>query len=130
MKKAVRIASIVTASLLMLVSFVFAVLECTLILTLDHVLYENASLALVQLILRAALPIASFTLALFTLILPKRDFVAESVILVVGSAAASPFINNGFGYYFLIISALFLIPRLINAYLPSERESDLTDSQA
>ena len=103
MRKFGRVFRLITGSLVSLVALVFAVLEATLLVTLDFTLYENEDIAFVQLLMRLlVIGVRSTTKS-------TRSFLQEGIFLLVASAVMIPFVSNGFGIYFTIISALFLL---------------------
>ena len=98
--------------LVALVALVFVILEATLLVTLDFLLYENQIVALVQLILRFLIASCALTLAVLSLIKRERSFLPYSICLFASSVVMIFFVSNNFGVYFTIISAIFLISQL------------------
>lgn len=98
--------------LVALVALVFAVIEGTLLMTLDFNLYENEALALIQLTLRLVVALAAFTLGLLALLNRRRAFLPECIALSVAAAVMTPFITNGIGIYVTALSVLFMLSDL------------------
>lgn len=107
MKKTAKILRIISSALVLLVSFVFTVLEGTLLVTGDFLLYERPVIAFFQLLLRFLIPVLAFAVALFAIIKRERSFLPESLCLLASTMTMAFFISNNFGLYFLIIAALF-----------------------
>ena len=99
--------------LVSLVALVFTVLEATLLITLDFCLYENALLALLQLVLRFLIAAAALTLGIASTVNRKHSFLIEGICLLSSSVAMIPFVSNGFGVYFTLISAFFVATRFL-----------------
>ena len=104
---------ITTGVLVALVALVFTVLEGTLLVTLDFILYENELLALLQLVLRLVLSLSALTLGITSIVKSKRSFFYEGLCLIAVSALMIPLVSNGFGIYFTIIATLFATSHLI-----------------
>jgi hypothetical protein len=98
-------------ALVALVALVFALIEGTMLLRLDFVLFENELVALVQLVLKLLFATSALALGVFSLIKAERSFFAEGVALFAASAVMIPFVSNRFGLYFTAVSALFLLAR-------------------
>ena len=109
MRKFGRVFRLITGSLVSLVSLVFAVLEATLLVTLDFTLYENEGISFVQLLMRLLVAVAALVIGVRSITKSTRSFLREGICLLVASAVMIPFVSNGFGIYFTIISALFLL---------------------
>ena len=113
MKKLSLALRCVTSSLVALVAFVFTVLEATLLVTLDFVLYENQFLAFIQLILRLLIASGALALGIFALVKRTKSFLPYSLCLLASSLVMIPLVSNSFGVYFTAISALFLLSELL-----------------
>lgn len=109
MRKFGRVFRLITGSLVSLVALVFAVLEATLLVTMDFTLYENEGIAFVQLLMRLIVAVAALVIGVRSTTKSTRSFLQEGICLLVASAVMIPFVSNGFGIYFTIISALFLL---------------------
>ena len=68
MRKLSLVLRITSGALVTLVAFVFAVLEATLLVTLDFTLYENQFIAFIQLALRIILALAALALGILSLV--------------------------------------------------------------
>ena len=104
---------IVSGALVALVAFVFAVLEVTLLVTLDFTLYENQFIAFIQLALRIILALAALALGVLSLAKPGRSFLREGICLTASTAVMIPFISNNVGLYFTAVAALFALSHLL-----------------
>lgn len=113
MKKLTFTLRTVSGTLLALVALVFAVIEATLLVTLDFALYENQFIAFIQLALRLILAMAALALGILSLAKLKRSFLFEGICLIASTAIMIPFVSNNFGIYFFAVAALFLISHLI-----------------
>ena len=113
MRKLSLVLRIVSGALIALVAFVFAVLDVTLLVTLDFTLYENQFIAFIQLALRIALALAALALGVLSLVKPGRSFLREGICLTASTAVMIPFISNNVGLYFSAVAALFLIAHLL-----------------
>ena len=113
MRKLSLALRITSGALVTLVAFVFAVLEVTLLVTLDFALYENQFIAFIQLALRIALALAALALGVLSLVKYKRSFLREGICLTASTAAMIPFISNNVGLYFTAVAALFALSHLL-----------------
>ena len=113
MRKLSLALRIVSGALVSLVAFVFAVLEVTLLVTLDFALYENQFIAFIQLALRIALALAALVLGVLSLVKTGRSFLREGICLTASSAVMIPFISNNVGLYFTAVAALFALSHLL-----------------
>jgi hypothetical protein len=113
MRKLSLVLRIVSGALVALVAFVFAVLEVTLLVTLDFALYENQFIAFIQLALRIALALAALALGVLSLVKPGRSFLREGICLTASTAVMIPFVSNNVGLYFTAVAAFFLIAHLL-----------------
>lgn len=113
MKKLIFTLRTVSGTLLALVALVFAVIEATLLVTLDFALYENQFIAFIQLALRLILALAALALGILSLAKLKRSFLFEGICLVASTVIMIPFVSNNFGIYFSAVAALFLISHLL-----------------
>ena len=114
MKKLTLLLHVVSGVLVALVALVFAILEATLLVTLDFVLYENQVIAFIQLAARLILSLASLALGILSVVKPRRSFLTEGICLVASAAVTIPFISNNFGIYFTAVAAFFLISQLLS----------------
>lgn len=89
------------------VSLILVIIEGTLLLTGDFLLYESPVLAFLQLCLRLTIPAAAFALSLLSLIRRRHSFFFESLCLLIAVIAIAPFLSNHFGLYFILLAALF-----------------------
>ena len=113
MRKLSLALRIVSGALVSLVAFVFAVLEVTLLVTLDFALYENQFIAFIQLALRIILALAALALGVLSLAKPGRSFLREGICLMASTAVMSPFVSNNVGIYFTAVAALFALSHLL-----------------
>lgn len=113
MKKLIFTLRTVSGTLLALVALIFAVIEATLLVTLDFALYENQFIAFIQLALRLILAMAALALGILSLAKLKRAFLFEGICLIASTAIMIPFVSNNFGIYFFAVAALFLISHLL-----------------
>ena len=113
MKKAGNILRIASGILVALVALVFFVLEATLMIALDFMLYERALIALMQLILKLSISAVALAIGTLTIVKKSRSFLIEGECLLVSAVVMTPFISNNFGIYFAIISAFFVLSQLI-----------------
>ena len=111
---ALRYAS---SALVSLVALVFAVLEATLLITLDFCLYENQFIALAQLFLRLLIASLALTLGIASLIKRKRTFFGYSLCLFASSVALIPFVSNGIGVCLAAVSALFCLSQVLELWV-------------
>lgn len=102
-------------ALVALVALVFVVIEGTMLLTLDFLLFENELVALVQLVSKLLIAISALVLGVCSLGMRGRSFLAEGVALLAASAVMIPFVSNRFGLYFTAVSAFFLLSRLLDS---------------
>ena len=112
MKKFSLVFRYVTGALVALVALVFTVLEVTLLVTLDFMLYEVPFVAFVQLILRLLIASLALTLGIFSLVKMTRTFLPHSLCLLASSAVMIPFLSNHVALGFTAVSALFLLSQL------------------
>lgn len=113
MRKLSLALRIVSGALVSLVAFVFAVLEVTLLVTLDFALYENQFIAFIQLALRIILALAALALGVLSLVKSGRSFLREGICLLASTAVMIPFISNNVGLYFTAVAALFALSHLL-----------------
>ena len=113
MRKLSLVLRIVSGALVSLVAFVFAVLEVTLLVTLDFALYENQFIAFIQLALRIILALAALTLGVLSLVKTGRSFLREGICLTASTAVMIPFVSNNVGLYFTAVAALFELSHLL-----------------
>ena len=113
MRKLSFVLRIISGALVSLVAFVFAVLEVTLLVTLDFSLYENRFIAFIQLALRIILALAALALGVLSLVKPGRSFLREGICLLASTAVMIPFVSNNVGLYFTAVATLFLIAHLL-----------------
>ena len=109
MKRFSRIFRVISAALVMLVAFVFTVLESTLFVTLDFLLYENELVAAIQLLFKLSVSIGAFAIGLLAIVKKSRSFFAEGSCILLSSVVMTPFVCNNFGWYFIAVSAVFLV---------------------
>ena len=113
MRKLSLVLRITSSALVALVAFVFAVLEVTLLVTLDFTLYENQFIAFIQLALRIALALAALALGVLSLVKYKRSFLREGICLTTSTAVMIPFVSNNVGLYFTAMAAIFALSHLL-----------------
>lgn len=113
MRKLSLVFRIVSGALVALVAFVFAVLEVTLLVTLDFALYENQFIAFIQLALRIILALAALALGVLSLVKSGRSFLREGICLLASTAVMIPFISNNVGLYFTAVAVLFALSHLL-----------------
>ena len=113
MKKLMFALRILSGVLVSLVALVFTVLEATLLVTQDFMLYENRFIAFIQLVIRLILASAALVIGVSSIAKSRRSFLPEGICLVVSPAVMIPFVSNNFGIYFTAVAALFLISHLL-----------------
>ena len=113
MKKAVNILRIASGILVALVALVFFVLEATLLITLDFMLYERELIALMQLVFKLSISAIALAIGTLSIVKKSRSFLIEGACLLVSTVFMTPFISNNFGIYFAIISAVFVLSQLL-----------------
>ena len=96
-------------ALVALVALVFVVIEGTMLVTLDFVLFENEIMALVQLVLKLLIALIALAIGVLSLVKRSRSFFFEGICLLLGSAVMIPFVSNHFGLYFTAVSAFFML---------------------
>ena len=114
MKTFSRILRYVASSLVGIVALVFAILETTLLVTLDFVLYENQFVALIQLVLRLLIALSAMALGVVSLVKAKRSFLSQSLCLLVATAVMIPFVSNNIAIYFTAVSGLFALSQFLS----------------
>lgn len=100
--------------LVAIVGLAFAVVEATMLVTLDFMLYEHEFLAFLQIVLRFSIAAYALVIAVWSIVKPSRSFVWESIALFVACAVMIPFASNMFGVYFAALSVLFAIAHVIH----------------
>lgn len=113
MKKLSVALRLISGILVAVVALVFVILEATLLITLDFKLYENQTLAFVQLILRLVIAAYALVLGVLSIIKSKRSFLWEGICLLAASLVMIFFASNNVGVYFAIISLVFVISHLL-----------------
>ena len=113
MKMLLFILCLFSAGILALLALVFVAIEGILLVSLDFLLYESVFLAFFQLLLKLFVGVLVFLLGLFSIIRKRYPFVWEGLALLLATLVASPFISNGFGLYFSIAAAFFLLAHLL-----------------
>ncbi len=113
MKKLSHILNISISSILLLVTLAFIVLEGRLVFSGDWLLHEVVALALMQYLFRLLLALFAFAAALVTIIRGgKRAAIYEGVCLLAASAVMAFFVTNSFGFYFILLSLLFIFANI------------------
>ena len=113
MKKFSLVLRYASSALVSLVALVFAVLEATLLATLDFTLYEDPLTALVQLVLRLLIAALALALGVLSMVRGKRTFFGYSLCLFASSVALIPFVSNGLGICLAAVAALFSLSQLL-----------------
>ena len=113
MKKLSVALRLISGILVAVVAVVFVILEATLLVTLDFKLYENQTLAFIQLILRLIIAAYALVLGVLSIIKSKRSFLWEGICLLAASLVMIFFASNNVGVYFTILSLLFVISHLL-----------------
>lgn len=113
MKKCSFIFRCVTSALVMLLALVFAILEATLLVTLDFALYENQWIACIQLLLRLLIALAALSLGVAALLKRTRSFLPHSLCLFASTLVMAPFVSNSIGLYLAVLAALFLLSEIL-----------------
>lgn len=113
MKKLSVALRLISGILVAVVAVVFVILEATLLITLDFKLYENQTLAFIQLILRLIIAAYALVLGVLSIIKSKRSFLWEGICLLAASLVMIFFASNNVGVYFTIFSLLFVISHLL-----------------
>ena len=113
MKKLSVALRLISGILVAIVAVVFVILEATLLITLDFKLYENQTLAFIQLILRLIIAAYALGLGVLSIIKSKRSFLWEGICLLAASVVMIFFASNNVGVYFTILSLLFVISHLL-----------------
>lgn len=109
-----RILRVVSGVLVALLALVFLIIEGTLLVTLDFLLFENKIVALMQLVFRLLVAGGALALALLSLIKHSRIFALEGICLCSAMLVMAPFLTNGFGLIFIGVSALFALAHLVS----------------
>lgn len=107
MKRIAYILRVISSAILLILSFAFIVIEGTMLVGCDFLLYESRLIATVQIYIRLALSIGAFIISLFSIIKRERGFVIESGAMLIISLVIAPFLSNGFGLYIPLAVALF-----------------------
>ena len=113
MKKLSVALRLISGVLVAVVALVFVILEATLLITLDFKLYENQTLAFIQLILRLIIAAYALVLGVLSIIKSKRSFLWEGICLLAASLVMIFFASNNVGVYFTILSLMFVISHLL-----------------
>lgn len=113
MKKLSVALRLISGILVAVVALVFVILEATLLITLDFKLYENQTLAFIQLILRLIIAAYALVLGVLSIVKSKRSFLWEGICLLAASAVMIFFASNNVGVYFTILSLLFVMSHLL-----------------
>ena len=113
MKKLSIVLRCASSSLVVIVALAFTVLEATLLITLDFVLYENQIVALVQFILRLLISSSALTLGILSLVKITRSFLPHSICLLISSVSMIPFVSNNIAGYFTAVAMLFMLSELL-----------------
>lgn len=113
MKKLSVALRLISGILVAVVAVVFVILEATLLITLDFKLYENQTLAFIQLILRLIIAAYALVLGVLSIIKSKRSFLWEGICLLAASLVMIFFASNNVGVYFTILSLMFVISHLL-----------------
>lgn len=114
MKKFCLAFRFASSLLVVLVALVFAVLEATLLITLDFNLYENQLVALNQLALRLLIALSALTLGVSSFVKRNVSFLPHGICLLASSVVMIPFVSNNVGVYITVVSALFLISQILS----------------
>jgi hypothetical protein len=114
MKRFRNILCCVSGSLVALVALAFTVLEATLLVTLDFLLYENPLVACIQLVLRLLLAASALVLGISSLVKRTRSFLPYGLCLLVSSAVMIPFVSNHVAVYLTAVAALFVLSQLLS----------------
>ena len=115
MKRLSLVFRLISGVLVALVATVFAVLEATLVVTLDFNLYENELVALLQLLLKLLIAVSAGALGVLSIVKRTRSFLPEGLCLLVASVVMIPFVSNGFGIYIAAVSVFFVLSQLLFA---------------
>ena len=126
MKKFNIIFRYTSGAIVSLVALVFAVLETTLLVTLDFTLYENPAIALIQLLLRLLIASSALALGILSIVNRTRSYLPHSLCLLTSSVTMIPFVINNIAIYFTVISVLFLLSQLLT--LNARDEGNKQDS--
>ena len=113
MKKLCLILCMLSSALVVLLALVFTVLEATLLVTLDFLLYEHMWIALMQLLCKLVLALAAAALGVLSLIKREQPFLLQGICLLVASAVMIPLVSNHFGIYMTAVAAFFVLSRLL-----------------
>ena len=113
MKKLSVALRLISGILVAVVAVVFVILEATLLVTLDFKLYENQTLAFIQIILRLIIAAYALALGVLSIIKSKRSFLWEGICLLAASLVMIFFASNNVGVYFTIFLLLFVISHLL-----------------
>lgn len=109
MKRSNRIVRNGICILCMLTALIFLVIEGWLLFAGDWKLFENHTLAAVQASLRVLVTLAAFLLSTWAFVRKERNFVWAGAGFLAASVLSLPFVSNGIGWIFVILSALFLL---------------------
>lgn len=115
MKNVARILNLIASVLVIIIGAAFAFIEGYLLFSGDFLLFESQLLAFLQMLLRLCMAAGTITLGLFTIIKKDKSFLYESIVALICTIVISPFLTNGFGLYFIILAALFVLSNLFYA---------------
>ena len=109
MKRASSVIFIIMSGLVALVAGLFVIIEGRLLLSFDWTLHEQEFLAFIQYLAKLALAIYTFSVAANSIrYREQKDFIFEGISLVAIAVGLAIYATNGFGVYFIILSALYL----------------------
>ena len=108
------ILRIFASVLVTIVALAVCIVETTMLVTLDFMLYEHEVLAFVQIFLRLSIAACALVIAVWSIVQKSRSFLWESIAIFVACAVMIPFVSNLFGIYFTALAALFAIAHTVH----------------
>lgn len=87
----------------------FLMIEGFLLISGDWKLFENSTLALVQLCLKCLFALFALGISLLAIARKNRCFIWAGLCMLAASLACVPFMSNGLGWCFAAVSALFIL---------------------
>ena len=101
----------------LLAGLIWAALEGFLLFSGDWLLYENQALAFIQEGLKWMMAVLALYQGGRGVLWPDRPAAFGGICMFAASAAAAPLMSNGFGLYFCLAAAIFLL-----CHLPERNE--------
>lgn len=109
MKKLYSILRLIICLLCLICSGVFIFFEAWLMLSGDHTLYESVGFALFQLLAKILIALIALIISLLSIIKKQQSFIFAGIGFLLSSLITLPFTSNGFSWFFVVFSLLFII---------------------